>query len=63
MIKDKVIGSGKSKRVSKSPWESRIKKKMAKEAQGKQMGQGCPRRNKWDKGAYKQCNKKKPKIV
>ena len=37
--------------------------KMAKDAQGKQMGQGCPRRNKWDKGAYKQCNKKKPKIV
>ena len=53
MIKDKVIGSGKSKRVSKSQWESRIRKN----------GQGCPRRNKWDKGAYKQCNKKKPKIV
>ena len=34
---------------------------MAKDAQGKQMGQGCPRRNKWDKGAYKQCNKKSPK--
>ena len=35
--------------------------KMAKDAQGKQMGQGCPRRNKWDKGAYKQCKKKSPK--
>jgi len=56
-MKDKVIGPGKPKGVSKSPWERRIRKR-AKDSYGKQMGQGCPRRNKWDKGAYKQCNKK-----
>ena len=32
-MKDKVIGSGKPKRVSKSPWGRRIRK-----------GQGCPRK-------------------
>ena len=31
---------------------------MAENAQGKQMGQGCPRGNKWDTRARKQCNKK-----
>ena len=31
---------------------------MVKVAQGKQMGQGCPRGNKWDKKAYKQCTTK-----
>ena len=51
-MKDKVIGSGKPKRVSKSPWECRIRK-WAENAQGKQMGQGCLRRKKWDKGAHK----------
>ena len=44
-MKDKVIGLRKPKRVSKNPWERRIRKR-AKDAQGKQMGQGCPRRNK-----------------
>ena len=43
MIKNKVIGPGKPKGVSKSPWERKVRK-MAKEAQGKQMGQGCARR-------------------
>ena len=60
-----VIGSRKPKRVSKGPWENRIGKgprkpkesKWAKDAQGKQMGQGCPR-GKWDTGARKQCNKR-----
>ena len=61
-MKDKVIGSGKPKGASKSPWECGIRKR-AKDVQGKQMGQGCPRRNKWDKGTHKQCNKKKPKIA
>ena len=42
-MKDIVIGPGKPKRVSKSPWECRIRK-WAEDAQGKQMGQGCPRR-------------------
>ena len=42
-MKDKVIGLGKPKRVSKSPWECRIKK-WAKDVQRKQMGQGCPKR-------------------
>ena len=63
-MKDTVIGSWKPKGVSKwkpkgvskSPCERRIRK-MAKDVQGKQMGQGCPRRNKWDKEAHEQCNK------
>ena len=37
-----VIGSGKPNEVSKSLWEYKVSK-MAEEAQGKQMGQGCPR--------------------
>ena len=56
-MKDNAIGLGKSKGVSKIPWEHRVRKR-AKEAQGKQMGQGCPRENKWDKRAHKQCNAK-----
>ena len=39
---NKVIGPRKPNEVSKSPWECRISKK-AKEAQRKQVGQGCPR--------------------
>ena len=42
-MKDKVIGLGKPKGISKSSWESKIRKK-AKDAQEKQMGQGCPRK-------------------
>ena len=38
---NKIIGPGKSNEVSKSPWECRVSKR-AKEAQRKQMGQGCP---------------------
>ena len=38
---NKIIGLGKSNEVSKSPWECRVSKR-AKEAQRKQMGQGCP---------------------
>ena len=49
-VKDKVIGSGKLKRINKSLWEV---EKRAKDTQGKQMGQGCPRRNNGDKGAHK----------
>ena len=33
---------------------------MVKKAQGKQMGQGCSRENKWDAGARKQYNQKGP---
>ena len=51
-MKDKVIEPGKSKGVSKNPWKRRVRKR-AKEAQGKQMSQGCPRGNKWDIGARK----------
>ena len=40
--KNKVIGLGKPNKVSKSPWECRISKR-AKEAQKKQMDQGCLR--------------------
>ena len=56
-MKDKVIGPGKPKGVSKNLQERRIRK-IVEDAQGKQMGQGCPRGNKWDTGARKQCNKK-----
>ena len=55
-MKDKVIGSRKLKGASKSPWECGIRKR-AKDVQ-EQIGQGYPRRNKWDKGTHKQCNKK-----
>jgi len=51
-MRDKVIGPEKLKGVSKSPWERRIRKRV-KEAQEKQMGQGCLRGNKWDTGARK----------
>ena len=37
-----VIGSRKPNEVSKSPWEYKVSKRV-EEAQGKQMGQGCPR--------------------
>ena len=56
-MKDKVIRPEKPKGVSKSPWERKIRKR-AKEAQGKLVGQGCPKGNKWDKRAHKQCNTK-----
>ena len=63
MMKNKIIGPEKPKGVSKSPWECRVRK-WAKDAQGKQMGQGCLRRKKWDKGAHKQCNGlRKPKVT
>ena len=55
-MKNNIIGSGKPKRVSKSPWECRVRK-WAKDGQGKQIGQGCSRRKTWDKGAHKQWNK------
>ena len=42
MMRYKVIGSGKSKRVSKGPWESRIGK-----------GPRKPKENKWAKDAQK----------
>ena len=54
-MKNKIIGPRKPKRVSKSSWECRVKK-LAKDTQGKQIGQGCLRRKKWDKGAHEQCN-------
>ena len=38
-MKDNVIGPGKPKELTKSPWECKVKKR-AKEAEGKQMGQG-----------------------
>ena len=40
MMKDKLIRPGKPKRVGKSPWECRVIK-WVKDAQGKQMSQGC----------------------
>ena len=62
-MKNKVISPRKPKRVSKSPWECKVRK-WAKDAQGKQMGQGCSRRKKLDKGAHKQCNRlRKPKVA
>ena len=53
--KDKyeVIGPGKPNEVSKSLWEYKVSK-MAEEAQGKQMGQGCPR----EKGTQEPIGKK-----
>ena len=39
---NEIIGPGKPNEVSKSPWGCRISKS-DKEAQRKQMGQGCPR--------------------
>ena len=50
-IKDKVIGPGKPKGVSKSQWERRVRKRV-KEAREKQIGYGCSRGNEWDKRAY-----------
>ena len=62
-MKDEEIEPRKHKRVSKNPWDCRVRK-WAKNAQGKQMGQGCSRRKKWDKGAHKQCNGlRKPKVA
>ena len=40
-MKDTIIGLGKPKRVSKSPWECKIRK-WAENTQGKQMGRQCP---------------------
>ena len=48
-----VIGLGKPNEVSKSPWEYKVSKRV-KEAQGKQMGQGCPR----EKGTQEPIGKK-----
>ena len=48
-----VIGLGKPNEVSKSLWEHKVSK-MAEEAQGKQMGQGCPR----EKGTQEPIGKK-----
>ena len=42
-MKDEEIGPRKHKRVSKSSWDCRVRK-WAKNAQGKQMGQECPRK-------------------
>ena len=50
-MRDNVIGPGKPKEFSKSPWECKVKKR-AEEAQGKQTGPGCPRESKWDTGAH-----------
>ena len=50
-MRDNVIGSGKPNEFNKSPWECKVKKRV-KEAQGKQMGQGHPKENKWDIGAH-----------
>ena len=56
-IRDNVIGPEKPKEPSKSPWECKVKKR-AKEAEGKQIGQGHPKENKWDIGAHQWCNKR-----
>ena len=48
-----VIGPRKSNEISKSPWEYKVSKR-AEEAQGKQMGQGCPR----EKGTQEPVGKK-----
>ena len=48
-----VIGPGKPNKVNKSPWEYKVSKR-AKEAQGEQMGQGCPR----EKGTQEPIDKK-----
>ena len=51
-MRNNVIGPGKPKEFNKSPWRCEVRKR-AEEAQGKQTGLGCPRENKWDKGAQK----------
>ena len=62
-MKNKIIRLGKLKRVSKSLWECRVRK-LAKDAQGKQMGQGCSRKKEWDKRAHELCNKlREPKVA
>ena len=48
-----VIGPGKPNKVNKSPWEYKVSKR-AKETQGEQMGQGCPR----EKGTQEPIDKK-----
>ena len=47
-----VVRPGKPNEVNKSPWVYKVSKR-AREAQGKQMGQGCPRENKKDTGAHR----------
>ena len=44
MMKDMVIRSGKPKRVSRSPWECRIRK-WADDAQGERNGSNKPTSN------------------
>ena len=52
-VKDVVIGPGKPTRLSKNPWECRIR-----------MGQGCSRRKKWAKKACEQWNgSRRPEVV
>ena len=53
--KNKVIEPGKPNEVSKSPWKCRVSKR-AKEAQRKQVGQGCPKRK--TKRTHKPISKK-----
>ena len=48
-----VIEPEKPNEASKSPWEYKVSKR-AKEAQGKQMGQGCPK----EKGTQEPIGKK-----
>ena len=54
--KNKVIGLGKPDEVSKSPWECRVSKR-DKEAQRKQMGQGCQKER--QKGTQELMSRKK----
>ena len=62
-MKDKVIGPGNPKRVSKSPCECRIRNglRMPKE---RKWAKDAQRGKRWDKGARKQCNgPRKPKVA
>ena len=47
------MGRGKLNKVSKNPWEYKVSKR-AEKAQGKQMGQGCPK----EKGTQEPIGKK-----
>ena len=49
---NKVIGPGKPNEVSKNSWECRVNKRV-KEAQRKQMDQGCPQKKQKGHIAYK----------
>ena len=62
-MKDKVIGSGKSKKISKTHENTELENglRMPKESK---WAKDAQRGKEWDKGPHKQCNgSRKPKVA